>query len=151
MAKSATGGSRKRKQYSTSVSDSEIIDAANLLVQLSGSSDTTIYYDAEEESDGKTTPPTAHDDQVSSSPLKNRVIFEEEDEDEVGFGKRNRKKRFRLISDLYKPLKTVVLVFWFVSGFRNLVPFSEFQVVALVTNGWFCRHGGNYSFFAKQP
>lgn len=103
MAKSATGGIRKRKN--ASVSDSEIIDAANLLVQLSGSSDTTIYYDAEEESDGKTTTPTAHSDQVSSSPLKYRAVFEEEDGDEVGFGKRNRKKRFRLISDLYKPLK----------------------------------------------
>lgn len=102
MAKSATGGSRKRKN--ASVLDWEIIDAANLLVQLSGSSD-TIYYDAEEESDGKTTTPTAHSDQVSSSPLKYRAILEEEDEDEVGFGKRNRKKRFRLISDLYKPLK----------------------------------------------
>ncbi|PRQ19990.1 hypothetical protein RchiOBHm_Chr7g0223261 [Rosa chinensis] len=106
MAKSAAAAGRKRK--SSSVSDAEIIDAANLLIQLSGSSD-TIYYGAEEESVGKTTP-TAHlddHDQVSSSPFKYRV-FEEEDEDELGFGKRIEKKRSRLISDLYeqtKPLK----------------------------------------------
>ncbi|PRQ19991.1 hypothetical protein RchiOBHm_Chr7g0223271 [Rosa chinensis] len=108
MAKSAAAAGRKRKS-STSVSDLEITDAANLLIQLSGSSD-TIYYDAEEESVGKTTP-TAHPDdhdQVSSNSAFKYRVFEEEEEDEVGFGKPIEKKRFRFISDLYertKPLK----------------------------------------------
>lgn len=113
MAKSAAAAGRKRK--SLSVSDSEIIEAANLLIQLSGSSD-TFYYDAEEEdSVGKTTPTTADvhrddHDQVSSSTLKYSVFAEEdedEDENELGFGRRIGKKRFRLVSDLYEQTKPI--------------------------------------------